>query len=182
MSYTNIELKAKSSEKHQEEIREILKQNNAKHIGTDMQTDTYFKVETGRLKLRRGDIENYLIYYEREDKADLKKSKVILFDNQGRLDELEKIMKKTHEVLIQVEKKRNIYFIENVKFHIDNVSGLGRFIEIEAGSQNGLIPEEKLKEQYAYYKNLFKIAEQDLIKNSYSDMLLEKNKPINNKK
>lgn len=176
MPYTNIEIKARTSEEEQNKIIGILKQNNAKYLGADVQTDTYFKVESGRLKLRKGDIENYLIYYEREDKKETKQSEVILFDNQGRIDELEKILKKTHEILIQVEKKRNIYFIENVKFHIDNVSGLGRFIEIEAISQDKLIPIEKLREQCNYYKTLLEIKDENLIKNSYSDMLLEMNK------
>ncbi len=192
MPNTNIEIKASSSEEEQNKIIEILKQNNAKYLGTDVQTDTYFKVDKneqktgnfltnsssgksqigGRLKLRRGDIENYLIYYEREDKKEAKCSEVILFQNQGRISELEKIMKKTHDILIRVEKKRNIYFIENVKFHIDNVSGLGRFIEIEAISQNKLIPIEKLQEQCNYYKTLLEIKDENLIGNSYSDMLM----------
>ncbi len=170
---TNYEIKAHSSEEEQNKIIEILKQKNAKDLGADFQTDTYFKVDGGRLKLRRGDIENYLIWYNREDKKEAKRSDVTLFDAQGRISELEKIMKKTHDVLVVIEKKRNIYFIENVKFHIDNVSGLGRFIEIEAISQENLIPIEKLREQCNYYKNLFEINDENLIKNSYSDMLLE---------
>ena len=173
--FYNLEIKARTSEKQQIEIRKILKENNAKFIGTDNQKDIYFKNGSGRLKLRKGDIENYLIYYERENEKEIKKSKVILFNNQGRIDELEKRTKKTYEILIQVNKIREIYFIENVKFHIDNVSGLGRFIEIEAISHENLISEEKLREQCNYYKNLLKIPDNDLIKYSYSDMLLRKN-------
>ena len=170
MNYTNIEIKAKSSEEQQNKIREILKQNNAQYFGTDAQIDTYFKVEKGRFKLRKGHFQNDFIYYEREDKKNFKQSKVILINNQGRIDELEKIIKKTHEILIKIEKKREIYFIENVKFHIDKVKDLGSFIEIEATSQENFIPIEKLKKQCDYYKNLFEIKEQDLIENSYSDM------------
>ncbi len=173
---TNYEIKAKSSEEEQNKIIKILKQKNAKDLGADFQTDTYFKVDGGRLKLRRGDIENYLIYYEREDKKEAKRSDVILFDAQGRISELEEITKKSHDILIVVEKKRNIYFIENVKFHIDNVIGLGRFIEIEAGTQENFIPVEKLQEQCNYYKALFEIKDENLIKNSYSDMLMEMQK------
>lgn len=170
---TNYEIKAKSSEEEQNKIIKILKQKNAKDLGTDLQTDTYFKTDSGRLKLRRGDIENYLIWYNREDKKEAKRSDVTLFDAQGRISELEKIMKKTHDVLVVIEKKRNIYFIENVKFHIDNVIGLGRFIEIEAGTQENFIPTEKLKEQCNYYKELFGIENKNLIENSYSDMLIK---------
>ena len=42
---------------------------NPKFIGEDHQADTYFNVEKGRLKLREGNIENSLIYYERKDVA-----------------------------------------------------------------------------------------------------------------
>ena len=42
--------------------------------GTDFQTDTYFNSAKGRLKLRQGDIENNLIYYERNNQAGPKQS------------------------------------------------------------------------------------------------------------
>ena len=173
--FYNLEIKARTSEKQQIEIRKILKEKNAKFIGTDNQKDIYFKNGSGRLKLRKGDIENYLIYYKREDEADLKKSEVVIFNNQGRISELEKITRETHEVLIEVDKTREIYFIKNVKFHIDKVKNLGNFVEIEAISRGNLISEEKLREQCNYYKNLLKIPDNDLIKYSYSDMLLRKN-------
>ena len=179
MTITNIEIKARASEEQQNTIKWILEQKKAKYIGTDNQTDTYFKVETGRFKLRKGNLENYFIYYEREDKKEAKQSNVILFENQGRAGELEKIIKKTHEILIEVGKKREIYFIENVKIHIDYVKSLGRFIEIEATSQDDFIPIEKLREQCNYYKELFGIENKNLIKNSYSDMLMKaKNEQI----
>ena len=173
--FYNLEIKARTSEKQQIEIRKILKEKNAKFIGTDNQKDIYFKNGSGKLKLRKGNLENYLIYYERENEKEIKKSKVILFNNQGRIDELEKRTKKTYEILIQVNKIREIYFIGNVKFHIDKIKNLGNFVEIEASSRENLISEEKLREQCNYYKNLLKIPDNDLIKYSYSDMLLRKN-------
>ena len=178
MPYTNIEIKAKISEEQQNAIKWILEQKKAKYIGTDIQTDTYFKVDSGRLKLRKGNIENYFIYYERDDIEGPKQSNVILFDNQGRTGELEKITKKTHEILIIVEKQREIYYLENVKIHIDNVKNLGKFIEIEAISQDKILSIEKLQEQCNYYKELFGIKNKNLIKNSYSDMLIKKNKNL----
>ena len=39
--------------------------------GIDEQVDTYFRVSKGRLKIREGNIENALIYYERDDVADV---------------------------------------------------------------------------------------------------------------
>ncbi|HFD33211.1 MAG TPA: CYTH domain-containing protein, partial [Gammaproteobacteria bacterium] len=43
-----------------------------------------------------------------------------------------------------VDKQRRIYFIGNVKFHIDEVKGLGSFVEIEAIDEDGNIGLEKL--------------------------------------
>jgi predicted adenylyl cyclase CyaB len=71
-----------------------------------------------------------------------------------------------------VDKKREIHFIDNVKFHIDIVDGLGNFIEIEAIDMDGSISEAKLLEQCQFYIKLFGVEEEDLLENSYSDMLL----------
>jgi adenylate cyclase class IV len=68
----NIEIKAKTSDL--EFIRDYLKTNKAEFKGTDFQVDTYFNVSHGRLKLREGNIENNLIYYERQDIAGAKES------------------------------------------------------------------------------------------------------------
>jgi len=175
MKHTNYEIKARTSEEKQKDIRNYLVNSATEFSGTDYQTDTYFKVPEGRLKIRKGNIENALIYYERDDGLDSKKSNVLLID-LNKSESLERITRKTHEVLVEVKKKREIYFINNVKFHIDEVENLGEFIEIEAISENDFLTEEKIKQQYDYYKNLFKIKDSDLIKNSYSDMLLEKQK------
>ena len=76
-------------------------------------------------------------------------------------------------VLVTVDKEREIYFIGNVKFHLDKVEGLGEFIEIEAiGDEN--TDKNDLMKQCKFYLNLFNIANEDLIPVSYSDMLIEK--------
>jgi len=174
MKRTNIEIKARCSKEHQDEIRNYLNNNNAKYIGIDNQTDIYFQVKKGRLKLRKGNIENSLIYYEKDDERGSKKSKVIICKNNEPSPDLENIVRQIHDVLVEVNKKGEIYFIDNVKFHIDEVIGLGNFIEIEAISENNSLCEEKIKKQGDYYKRLFNIKDRDLISNSYSDMLLNK--------
>ena len=65
MTHVNVEIKARCDEL--DRIRNILKELRADFKGTDHQIDTYFRVPSGRLKLREGNIENYLIFYERED-------------------------------------------------------------------------------------------------------------------
>jgi predicted adenylyl cyclase CyaB len=171
MATHTVEIKAKCS--YPERIREILKSKNADFKGTDYQIDTYFKVNIGRLKLREGNIENYLIYYEREDVKGPKKSKVILYKITPD-PALKEILSKVLGVLVVVDKKREIYFIDNVKFHIDTVKNLGDFVEIEAIDAGGNIGEKKLREQCKFYRDLFGIQQDELISVSYSDLLLKR--------
>lgn len=177
-NHQNIEIKARCQDS--DLIRGILKDKNARFIGVDSQTDVYFKTNHGRLKLRKGNIENCLIFYDRENKKGPKHSKVILF-NTPKDSLLESILRNAYGVLVEVKKKREIYFIDNVKFHIDEVEFLGNFVEIEAIDKDGSIGKEKLMLQCREYMNLFKIQEKDLIQISYSDLLLKniKNKNQN---
>lgn len=173
MQRINIEIKARSV--NPEEIHELLVQQQAEFLGTDKQIDTYFKSTKGRLKLREGNIENALIHYYRNDQTGPKRSDVTMYKTANSA-ELKEVLRPALEVLAVVTKRRSIYFIENVKFHVDAVEELGDFVEIEAIDTDGTIGEEKLYEQCRYYLNLFKIKEEDLVDVSYSDMVLkEKN-------
>jgi adenylate cyclase, class 2 len=169
LPHTNIEIKARTAEP--DRIRDILKTNNADFIGVDHQVDTYFKVASGRLKLREGNIENHLIYYERENTRGPKKSSVILYKNNPDSN-LKDILIKSLGVLAVVDKYREIYFIDNVKFHLDSVVGLGTFVEIEAIDKDGSIGYDKLLEQCNYYLNLLLVSKEDLMATSYGDLLL----------
>jgi adenylate cyclase, class 2 len=170
MATVNIEFKAKTEKLNQ--LEEKLKTLKPEFIGLDNQCDTYFNVAAGRLKLREGNIENTLIYYERGNTAGAKQSDILLYHHQP--DEmLKQILIKTHGVKVVVDKKRKIYFIKNVKFHFDLVEGLGTFVEVEAIDKNGKIGVEKLKEQCDYYAAFFEINEADYMAVSYSDMLLK---------
>jgi len=171
MEYINIEIKARCHKT--EMIRNILKSRNAVYKGKDYQIDTYFKVNCDRLKLREGKIENYLIYYDREDKKGPKQSNVILFKMEP-TSSLKIILTKALGVLVTVEKMREIYFIENVKFHIGDVKSLGCFVEIEAIGNERTLSKKKLWEQCSYYLSFFEILEEDLIAASYCDLLLER--------
>jgi len=169
MVHINVEIKARCNE--HDKIRDFLKSRGADFKGTDHQVDTYFKVNNGRLKLREGNIENYLIFYERENKEGPKQSNVNLFKTPSK-SSLKDILTRAFGVLIVVDKKREIYFIENVKFHLDTVKDLGTFMEIEAIDSDGSIGKEKLLEQCNNYLKLFSISEDDLVSVSYSDLLL----------
>jgi len=172
MPILNIEIKAKST--NQDKIRQILAGHHAVARGTDHQIDTYFNVQYGRLKLREGNIENNLIHYHRENKEGPKQSIVTLY--QPHPDStLKTILKNVIGILTIVDKTREIYFIDNVKFHIDTVKELGTFIEIEAIDKDGSIGEVTLQKQCQDYMQLFEIAQSDLLAQSYSDMMILKN-------
>lgn len=168
----NVEIKAKSSSLSM--IRDIIKNSDHKEIGVDHQIDTYFFCSHGRLKLRSGNIENTLIFYSRNDHSGPKQSHIVLSRlSQG--NDIKDVLKASNGVMVEVDKKREIYFIDNVKFHLDTVNDLGTFIEIEAIDKTGEIGDKKLFEQCQYYMKLFSIADDALIHCSYSDLLMEKN-------
>ena len=171
MSHINVEIKARCGD--QEKIRKILRECGANFKGADHQIDTYFNVSNGRLKLREGNIENFLIYYERENIAGPKQSNVTLYATAPR-SSLKRILEKVLGVSVVVDKMREIFFVENVKFHLDCVQGLGAFVEIEAIDRDGAIGKEKLRAQCNHYLELFEIKEKDLLRESYSDLLLKK--------
>ncbi|NRB49735.1 MAG: class IV adenylate cyclase [Saprospiraceae bacterium] len=169
----NVEIKARSSQI--KTVRRLLENQVARFVGVDHQVDTYFKVDHGRLKLRQGNIENALIHYSRSNQAGPKKSEVLLYQSPTSAN-LKEVLEAALDKLVVVDKMREIYFIDNVKFHLDKVVDLGTFVEIEAIDQDGSIGEAKLQEQCNYYLQLFQIPASDLVEYSYSDLLLEKGK------
>ncbi len=171
MSHINIEIKARCGDP--EKVREVLRGAGADFKGIDSQTDTYYKVSRGRLKLRQGTIENALIFYQRPDQAGPKRAEVSLYRTTPQSD-LARVLGDAMEILVIVKKQREIYFLDNVKFHIDSVEGLGRFVEIEAIDRDGSLGVEKLRQQCEFYRKQLGILTADLINHSYSDMLLEK--------
>jgi len=78
VGHLNVEFKARTAEP--ERVLALLEQLGAQAQGLDAQTDVYYRSARGRLKLRRGNIKNSLIHYEREDRAGAKRSKVHLAD------------------------------------------------------------------------------------------------------
>jgi len=169
MSFLNVEIKARCNKPDQ--IEKILLSNNAVFIGEDRQVDTYFFSPKGRLKIREGNIENSLIFYQRDNISGPKNSNVIL-EKISPDSEIKNILIAAYDAKVAVEKKRKIFFIENVKFHVDTVKNLGDFVEIEAIDKYGTIGEKVLNEQCTKYIELLGIKSEDLLNDSYSDMLL----------
>jgi adenylate cyclase class IV len=174
MTIQNFEFKARTN--NLSDLEDAIKQFSPKFAGVDHQSDTYFNTINGRLKLREGNIENTLIWYERGNIAGAKASKVLLSNSPDK--SIKQILTVAHGVKIIVEKERKIWFIDNVKFHFDKVKHLGEFVEVEAIDKDGTIGLEKLKQQCAFYSDQFKILPTEYIAESYSDMLLKDNEVI----
>ena len=170
MSHLNVEIKARCSDPAS--IRTYLLTNGAEFKGTDIQKDTYFNVPYGRLKLREGNIENNLIYYNRSNQAGPKTSQFHLIKIED-AKQLKEVLSKSCGIKMIVVKVREIYYINNVKFHIDDVQELGSFVEVEAGNILADKTETELLEQCNYYLKEFRIKEEDLVAASYSDMLMK---------
>lgn len=169
MSFINIEIKARTT--RAAAIRQYLLENKADAKGTDFQTDTYFHTAKGRLKLRQGNIENNLIYYERDNQAGPKQSNFSLLEVPDP-EALKAILSASNGIKVTVEKQREIFFIGNVKFHLDTLAQLGQFVEIEASNKYAPLSTAELNQQCQFYMHAFEIAEDDLVEISYSDMLL----------
>lgn len=101
-------------------------------VGVDRQVDTYFRVPRGRLKLRESSLSGgQLIPYLRPDEVGARRSdyQVIPVDDPAGLRELLAALLGTHRV---VRKRREILLHDNVRIHLDEVEGLGSFLELEA--------------------------------------------------
>lgn len=169
MNLLNIEIKAQCS--NLDRIRNILLSQGAEFKGIDHQVDTYFRVAKGRLKVREGELENSLVYYEREDGAAPKESHVVLVPIVPK-SPIKEILVRSLGVLAVVEKRREICFIENVKFHLDTVKDLGTFVEIEAIDVDGRLGKFRLHQQCRSYMEMFEIHETELVTSSYSDLVI----------
>jgi adenylate cyclase, class 2 len=174
MSHINIEIKARCSDLSR--IREILRSHKADFRGVDNQTDTYFPCARGRLKLREGNIENALIHYHRPDHQGPKQADVTLCRVKPD-PALRQVLSEALGVRVQVVKRREIYFLDNVKIHLDQVDPLGSFVEIEAIDPDGTLGRDRLMEQCRHWMDRFGIRPDDLIDRSYSDMIEQAQSP-----
>jgi adenylate cyclase class 2 len=166
----NVEIKAKCLDP--DRIHEYIMSHGGDYKGVDHQIDTYFNCENGRLKLRKGNIENSLIFYQRENKAGSRESKIEL-EILPAVNNMRALLTKANGVKVEVDKHRKIYFIDNVKFHIDQVAGLGSFMEIEAIDTVGKYGVDELTIQCNHYMKELEIKANDLVEISYSDLLNE---------
>lgn len=167
----NIEIKARCE--NLTFVRNKLHELKADFKGVDHQIDTYYNSREGRLKMREGNIETNLIHYNRPNQSGPKQSDFTLFKTDNP-EGLKDILSKSMGVKVVVDKKREIYFIKNVKFHIDEVQELGNFVEIEVTDMKGDRTVQEMQVVCEEYMQILNIKSNDLLQVSYNDLLLEK--------
>jgi adenylate cyclase class 2 len=169
---SNLELKSRL--RTSEEAEAAAGACGAEYQRTLHQRDTYFAVLRGRLKLREetsGGAE--LIFYERDEAtperwSDYWKSPV------DEPDVLKMSLSRALGVLATVEKERRLYFYRGARVHLDNVEGLGSFVEFEVPRESSPAPELLMEE----LRRAFHIHDDLIEKRSYSDLILSKSSSL----
>ncbi|MEM7016550.1 MAG: class IV adenylate cyclase [Pseudomonadota bacterium] len=96
-----------------------------------IQEDVFFNVPQGRLKLRIFSTDqSELIYYERDDSSGPKLSSYEIF-KLGAPDGLQSLLASALGIRGIVKKQRHLYFVGQTRIHLDQVEGLGDFLELE---------------------------------------------------
>jgi homotetrameric cytidine deaminase len=166
----NIEFKARDPEPAR--TLELALALGAEDRGEIAQTDTYFSRARGRLKLREQEPgEAELIQYRRADAPGARESeyrRVPAADAAG----LRAALNAALGTLVVVEKRRRLLLHENVRIHLDEVDGLGTFLELEAVAA----PESDLAAEHDKVSRLraeLEVGDDSLVPGSYSDLLLD---------
>jgi homotetrameric cytidine deaminase len=146
----------------------------AQDRGVIEQRDTYFAVPRGRLKLREqrvgGESMDELIAYHRPDDPAVRVSayeRIAVADAPAARTGLEA----TCGIRVVVDKRRHLLLWDGVRIHLDDVAGLGRFVELEAVAAEGSdLSEEERK--VAHLRKVLDIPDAALRFGSYSDALM----------
>jgi len=165
-----MELKAKVHDL--EIVRRRLTRLGALHMGTFRQIDVYFDVHEGRLKLREVEGKNNaeLVYYERENIAGPKRSKVFILKTQDP-KVFKDLLKRLLKISAVVEKVREIYRYQGTQIHLDNVEKLGNFVEFERKTSNGERATKKNQQILEKLMEKLGINPESLEKLSYGDLI-----------
>jgi predicted adenylyl cyclase CyaB len=133
------------------------------------QRDSFFRVAHGKLKLREENGAAVLIYYHRDESGPLMLSSyeiVKVADPPRTL----RILATALGPIAVVEKVRTLMMRDNVRLHLDQVTRLGDYGEIEAVIADGDDP-ERSRSAVNEILGALGIAKTDLIDVSYFEML-----------
>jgi adenylate cyclase class 2 len=178
----NLEIKCRYAD-HRAARRHALR-DGAIDSATLAQTDTYFNVASGRLKLRHNSLlaggkstreeSHELIFYRRPNVYSPKASnyeRLPLIDGPRAL----RFFTEGFGLRVCVRKTRRVFLKDNLRIHLDTVRGLGKFLEFEL-IVSPAHPLSACKKRMAQLLTLFQIPPESLIRYSYAD-LLTRNSP-----
>ena len=164
----NLELKARVRSRRGAEAH--ARGAGARECGILRQTDTYFNVPKGRLKLREiSGSGAELIQYERTEDSSERWSTyrtIPIADPES----LKQALTETLGIRVVVRKERTLFLLRGARIHLDDVEGIGSFVEFEVPSPGGEEPTALMRDLRA----IFHISEELVEKGSYSDLILAK--------
>ncbi len=145
----------------------------ARSLGAELwgdlrQTDTYFATKHGRLKVREtSGHQSELISYDRDEEAPDRPSDyaLIAFKDAG---ELRAALSRTLGVVAVVRKRRTLLVLDTTRIHLDNVDGLGHFLEIEVPVTDQQSAAERMSALLAGLG----FTRDDCIRGSYADLVI----------
>ncbi len=137
-----------------------------------IQEDVFFRVPSGRLKLRTFDEHTgERIAYQRQDRDGPRLSTYTIAPTSNPAG-LRRILNDVLGVTGIVRKQRELFLIGATRVHLDRVEGLGDFVELEVVLQEGQSEADGERIARALMADL-KIAEDSLIAGAYIDLLTE---------
>jgi predicted adenylyl cyclase CyaB len=164
----NVELKATDPDPGSS--LQVCRDLGAADHGVIQQRDTYFNVERGGLKLREElPGRPHLIQFERADQSEQRQSNYRIVEVDDGVT-LRAALEAALGVRGVVEKRRHLFLWQQVRIHLDEVDGLGCFIELEAvaPAQSDLSHEHRLITQL---RDAFAITDDRLRATGYASQL-----------
>ncbi|XOU95055.1 MAG: class IV adenylate cyclase [Candidatus Kerfeldbacteria bacterium] len=167
----NVELKVKI-DNHKDIVLQ-LKKIKAKKIAILNQVDTYFNCPSGRLKLREIINKKFeLIYYRRPDSAKSKVSEYYILNlDKKQSAQTTKILSNAYGNKVVVKKRRELWMYRQTRVHLDTVSKLGIFLELETLTEKLNLSKAKIEHKEVI--NHLELNKFKKIQTSYSDLLLK---------
>jgi homotetrameric cytidine deaminase len=171
MARVNIELKARDPDPSETAARCLAL--GASDQGVLAQSDTYYASRRGRLKLRieEGALGGELIAYGRPDAREASESRYVLAPVAA-ADELAEALDAALGTVVVVCKRRRLFLWEGVRIHLDEVDGLGSFVEFEA-----VLPEAgdlaTARAKVARLRTELGVADDALVAVGYADLLID---------
>jgi predicted adenylyl cyclase CyaB len=164
----NVEVKARVRDATAVELR-VRALSDAPVVVLE-QEDTFYNVMDGRLKLRVfPDGKGELIAYRRPDAVGPKTSEYLIF-RTSRPRDLARVLERALGVRAEVRKRRLLYLVGQTRVHLDEVDGLGAFLELEVV----LDDEQAEAEGEAIARRLLAdlgVRDEDRVAQAYIDLL-----------